>query len=109
MKRLIKALQGGKNNREHSPVRDAAGAGDEHLLPVAERRHRGPVARGGGGLGVGGRVLEAEERALRARRRGVVGLLCAGRLCRGVGALPLLRHGFRVGSKARRRRRTVKA
>jgi len=75
MKRLIKTLQGGKN-REHSPVRDAAGAGDEHLLPVPERRHHGTVARGGAGLGVGGRVLEAEERELRARRRGVVGFCC---------------------------------
>lgn len=77
------------------PVRDAAGAGDEHLLLVPERRRRGGASGLGCGLGVGGRLLEAEERARRALRRGVVGLLCDGGLRGRVGALPLLRHGTR--------------
>jgi hypothetical protein len=60
-------------DRGHSPVRDAAGAANEYLLRVPERRHRDLDARGGG-LGVRDRVLEAEGRALRARRRGLVRL-----------------------------------
>jgi hypothetical protein len=77
------------------PERDAARAGHEHLLFVAERRRRGGHDRGGG-LGVGGwgrRLLEAEERALRPFRREIVRFLGGRRLCGGIGALPLLRHG----------------
>lgn len=87
--------------RRHSPVVDSAGAGHEHLLLVAERRRGGGGGgilfslRGGLGLGflvVRGLLLEAEEGALRALRRELVGLLHRGR--RIGGALPLLRHGW---------------
>jgi hypothetical protein len=74
------------------PERDAAGAGNEHLLLVAERRRRGGRDRGGG-LGVGQGHLEAEESAFRPRRRRVIGLLGGRRLRGSVGALSLLRHG----------------
>ena len=93
-----------------SPVDDTAGARDEHLLLVPERRRGGAVLRGrlGGGVRF---VLEPEEGALRPLWRRVVGLL-DGR-GRGSGAaLPLLRHGVGrrgLSRKALWRRRRVDA